>query len=46
VKPNRRELADATGLPVGTETEIVAAARHLMDEHAIEAILVSLSQTA
>jgi D-beta-D-heptose 7-phosphate kinase/D-beta-D-heptose 1-phosphate adenosyltransferase len=44
VKPNRRELADATGLPVGTETEVVAAARHLMEQHAIGAMLVSLSQ--
>jgi D-beta-D-heptose 7-phosphate kinase/D-beta-D-heptose 1-phosphate adenosyltransferase len=44
VKPNRRELADASGLPVGTPDEIVAAARRLIVEAEVEALLVSLSQ--
>jgi D-beta-D-heptose 7-phosphate kinase/D-beta-D-heptose 1-phosphate adenosyltransferase len=44
VKPNRRELADATGLPVRSEAEIVAAARRLIETCAFEAVLVSLSQ--
>jgi D-beta-D-heptose 7-phosphate kinase/D-beta-D-heptose 1-phosphate adenosyltransferase len=44
VKPNRRELAEASGLPVGTPDEIVAAARRLIADAEVEALLVSLSQ--
>lgn len=44
LKPNRRELALATGMPVGSETEIVAAARHLIATCDFGAVLVSLSQ--
>jgi len=44
IKPNRRELADATLMPVGDEAEIVAAARRLIERCGVEAVLVSLSQ--
>jgi D-beta-D-heptose 7-phosphate kinase/D-beta-D-heptose 1-phosphate adenosyltransferase len=44
VKPNRRELAEATDLPVGSLTEVERAARHLIAEHGFEAMLISLSQ--
>ncbi len=44
LKPNRRELALATRMPVGTTAEIIAAARHLIAEGDFGAILVSLSE--
>lgn len=44
LKPNRRELAEATRLPVGTVDEIVAAARSLIVRFGFSAILVSRSQ--
>jgi D-beta-D-heptose 7-phosphate kinase/D-beta-D-heptose 1-phosphate adenosyltransferase len=44
LKPNRRELALATGMPVGSEAEIVAAARQLIASCDFAAVLVSLSQ--
>jgi D-beta-D-heptose 7-phosphate kinase/D-beta-D-heptose 1-phosphate adenosyltransferase len=44
LKPNRRELADATGLPVATEAEIVAAARQALARHGFDALLVSRSE--
>ena len=44
IKPNRRELGDATKRPVGSEAEIVAAAGALIAEHGFAAVLVSLSQ--
>jgi D-beta-D-heptose 7-phosphate kinase / D-beta-D-heptose 1-phosphate adenosyltransferase len=44
LKPNRRELALATRLPVGTEAEIVAAARALIARDGFGAVLVSLSE--
>ncbi len=42
LKPNRRELGEATGLPVATETEIVEAARVLIERCGFAAVLVSL----
>jgi D-beta-D-heptose 7-phosphate kinase / D-beta-D-heptose 1-phosphate adenosyltransferase len=42
LKPNRRELAHATGMPVGSESEIAAAARALIERCGFEAVLVSL----
>src|SRR5215831_1386219 len=42
VKPNRRELAHATGMPVTTEEEIVAAARALIERCGFGAVLASL----
>jgi D-beta-D-heptose 7-phosphate kinase/D-beta-D-heptose 1-phosphate adenosyltransferase len=42
LKPNRRELAHATGMPVATESEIVAAARALIERCGFAAVLVSL----
>jgi D-beta-D-heptose 7-phosphate kinase/D-beta-D-heptose 1-phosphate adenosyltransferase len=44
LKPNRRELAAATGMPVGSEAEIVAAARHALERHGFDALLVSRSE--
>jgi D-beta-D-heptose 7-phosphate kinase/D-beta-D-heptose 1-phosphate adenosyltransferase len=44
LKPNRRELAAATGMAVETETEIVAAARRALERHGFEALLVSRSE--
>lgn len=44
IKPNRRELGEATKRAVGSEAEVVAAARALIDAHGFGAVLVSLSQ--
>src|SRR5437899_798454 len=44
LKPNRRELAEATAMPVGSEDEIVAAARALIAGGDFGAVLVSLSE--
>ena len=44
LKPNRGELGAATKLPVGTEAEVTAAARALIDDFELGAVLVSLSQ--
>ncbi|HUC12600.1 MAG TPA: D-glycero-beta-D-manno-heptose-7-phosphate kinase [Stellaceae bacterium] len=44
LKPNRRELAHATGMPVASESEIVAAARALIDRCGFGGVLVSLGQ--
>lgn len=39
--PNRVELAAATGMPVGTDAEIAAAAQKLIGECALESLLVT-----
>jgi D-beta-D-heptose 7-phosphate kinase/D-beta-D-heptose 1-phosphate adenosyltransferase len=44
LKPNRRELAQATRMPVGSEDEVVAAARALIAVGDFGAVLVSLSE--
>ena len=44
LKPNRRELREATKRPVDNETEITAAARALIDTLDFAGVLVSLSQ--
>jgi D-beta-D-heptose 7-phosphate kinase/D-beta-D-heptose 1-phosphate adenosyltransferase len=44
ITPNRKELADATRLPVGTAAERVAAAETLRRAVASEAVLVTLSE--
>ena len=44
ITPNRRELAEATGLPVDTEAQIVAAARSLRDAHGFGAVLVTRAE--
>jgi D-beta-D-heptose 7-phosphate kinase/D-beta-D-heptose 1-phosphate adenosyltransferase len=44
MKPNRRELAEATRMPVGSLAETTAAARSLIEKHGFSAILVSLSE--
>lgn len=43
ITPNCRELAEATRMPVDTEAEIVAAARHLRATHAFDWVLVTRS---
>jgi D-beta-D-heptose 7-phosphate kinase/D-beta-D-heptose 1-phosphate adenosyltransferase len=42
--PNRRELAEASGLPVEDEAQIVAAARSLIERLGFGAILVTRSE--
>jgi D-beta-D-heptose 7-phosphate kinase/D-beta-D-heptose 1-phosphate adenosyltransferase len=44
LKPNRGELSAATKLGVATEAEVTAAARALIDDYELGAVLVSLSQ--
>ena len=44
VTPNRRELAEASGMPVTTLAEVEAAARALADGCGLEHVLVTLSQ--
>ena len=44
VTPNRKELHEATRMPVGNDDEIVAAARHLIAECGIANVLVTRSQ--
>lgn len=44
VTPNRAELAEATGMKVGTEEQIVAAMRALRDAHGFHAVLVTRSE--
>jgi D-beta-D-heptose 7-phosphate kinase / D-beta-D-heptose 1-phosphate adenosyltransferase len=44
LKPNRRELAQATRMPVGTLDEVVAAAQALIAACDFGALLVSLSE--
>jgi D-beta-D-heptose 7-phosphate kinase / D-beta-D-heptose 1-phosphate adenosyltransferase len=44
VKPNRRELAEVTRRPVGSDIEIATAARLLIEQHEFGAVLVSLSE--
>ena len=44
LKPNRGELGAATKLGVSTEAEVTAAARALIDDFDLGAVLVSLSQ--
>jgi len=44
VTPNRKELFEATGRPVGTDEEIVVAARQLIDLCGIENVLATRSQ--
>jgi D-beta-D-heptose 7-phosphate kinase/D-beta-D-heptose 1-phosphate adenosyltransferase len=44
VTPNRKELFEATGRPVGSDDEIVVAARQLIDLCGIENVLATRSQ--
>ena len=44
VTPNRRELHLATGMPIGTEEQIVAAARSLIAAHGFSAVLVTRAE--
>ncbi len=44
VTPNRSELALATGLPVTTDREVIAAARQLISEHRLGAVMVTRSE--
>ena len=42
LKPNRKELADLTGMPVGSKSEIAAAARCLLADCGCRFVLVTL----
>ncbi len=44
VTPNRKELALATGMPVGTDQEVMAAARRIIETCGIANVLVTLSE--
>ena len=44
ITPNRRELTDATAMPVDLADDIVAAAQHLIDSYDFGAVLATRSQ--
>jgi D-beta-D-heptose 7-phosphate kinase/D-beta-D-heptose 1-phosphate adenosyltransferase len=44
ITPNRGELAQATRLPAGSDAEVAAAARLLIDRHGFGAVLVTRSE--
>lgn len=44
ITPNRRELSEASGMPVDNAEAIVAAARHIIAAAGIDAVLVTRSQ--
>ncbi|WP_119165235.1 D-glycero-beta-D-manno-heptose 1-phosphate adenylyltransferase [Algihabitans albus] len=44
VTPNRRELADASGLPTGSDAEVVAAAARVIAEADLGAVLATRSE--
>lgn len=44
ITPNRRELADGTGMPTGTADEVVAACRALIAAHGFGAVLCTRSE--
>jgi len=44
VTPNRKELAEATGMPVDSEAAIVAAAQSLLRDYAFGAVLVTRAE--
>ncbi|WP_420403099.1 D-glycero-beta-D-manno-heptose-7-phosphate kinase [Nisaea sp.] len=44
ITPNRRELSEASGMPVDSVEAIVSAARHIIDAAGIESVLVTRSQ--
>lgn len=44
VTPNRKELAMATGLPVGDDAQVVAAALHLIETCGIDAVVATRSE--
>jgi D-beta-D-heptose 7-phosphate kinase/D-beta-D-heptose 1-phosphate adenosyltransferase len=44
ITPNRRELHDATGLPVNDNASIIDAARYIMDRDGVENVLVTRSR--
>ncbi|TQF78299.1 D-glycero-beta-D-manno-heptose-7-phosphate kinase [Elioraea sp. Yellowstone] len=44
VTPNRRELAEGTGLPTGTADEVVAACRALIAAHGFGAVLCTRAE--
>lgn len=44
VTPNRKELADAVGMPTGTDEDVIAAAQTLMRGSGIAAVVATRSQ--
>ena len=44
ITPNRRELAEATGMPVDTAEGVIAAAQSLMSAHGFAAVLVTRAE--
>lgn len=43
ITPNRKELADATGMATGTDEEVIAACRWLIEKHQIQGVLATRS---
>ena len=44
ITPNRRELSEATGMPVAEEVDLVRAAVHLREKYGFGAVLVTRSE--
>ena len=44
LKPNRKELAELSGMDVATDDDVVRAARFLIDTHAVGAVVATRSQ--
>lgn len=44
VSPNRKELGEAVGRPVGNDEEVVQAARQLIDAHGFDFVLATRSE--
>ena len=44
ITPNRRELADATGLPTNSNETVIAAARKIIADHGIGSVLATRSE--
>lgn len=43
VTPNKKELADATNMPVGSDDEVIAAANHLIETCGVESVIATRS---
>lgn len=44
ITPNRKELNQATGMPVADDAQVVAACRHLLENSGIDAVLATRSE--
>jgi len=44
ITPNRKELHEATGLPTGSDEEVITACQKLISDHGIESVMATRSQ--